>query len=80
MLVRDEPNTHLRQPLTPNFDSETMRDWFGIPKDEGLPSTYSMECVRRWVRRERAFYRDRARQAYNPIAGFEMNWSSSPST
>ena len=46
--VRKVKNTHWHQPLTLNFDSETMPDWFGLPKDEDLPSTYSIEYVRAW--------------------------------
>jgi hypothetical protein len=41
-------NTHWHQPLTLNFDSETMPNWFGLPKDSDLPSTYSIEYVRAW--------------------------------
>ncbi len=46
--VRWVENTHWHQPLTLNFDSETMPDWFGLPKDEDLPSVYSIEYVRAW--------------------------------
>jgi beta-glucanase (GH16 family) len=48
VLVRKGPNTHWHQPLTLNFDSETMPDWFGLPKDSDLPSTFSVEYVRAW--------------------------------
>jgi len=48
VLVRWLENTHWHQPLTLNFDSETMPDWFGLPKDSNLPSTYSIEYVRAW--------------------------------
>lgn len=50
VLVRWVENTHWHQPLTLNFDSETMPDWFGLPKDEDLPSTYSIDYVRAWKR------------------------------
>ena len=33
------------------FDSETMPEWFGMPKDEDLPSTFSIEYVRAWKRK-----------------------------
>ncbi|MBN1846578.1 MAG: family 16 glycosylhydrolase [Sedimentisphaerales bacterium] len=46
--VRWVNNSHWHQPLTLNFDSETMPDWFGLPRDEDLPSTYSIEYVRAW--------------------------------
>ena len=48
VLVRSSPNTHWRQSLTMNFDSETMPDWFGMRKDADLPSTFSIEYVRAW--------------------------------
>jgi len=48
VLVRRIENTHWHQPLTLNFDSETMPKWFGLPKDSDLPSTYSIEYVRAW--------------------------------
>jgi beta-glucanase (GH16 family) len=51
VLVRRSPNTHWHQPLELNFDSETMPEWFGLPKDEDLPSTYSVEYVRAWKKR-----------------------------
>ena len=47
-LVCHGPNSDWHQPLTLNFDSETMPEWFGLPKDEDLPSTYSIEYVRVW--------------------------------
>ena len=31
-----------------NFDSETMPKWFGLPKKEDLPTTFSIEYVRSW--------------------------------
>ena len=51
VLVRNGPNTDWHQPLTLNFDSETMPEWFGLPKDEDLPSTFSIEYVRAWKKR-----------------------------
>ncbi|UCG59291.1 MAG: family 16 glycosylhydrolase [Phycisphaerales bacterium] len=52
VLVRWVQNTHWHQPLTLNFDSETMPEWFGLPRDADLPSTYSIEYVRAWKRIE----------------------------
>jgi hypothetical protein len=46
--VRRQKNTHWHQPLTLNFDSETMPDWFGLPDPADLPSTFSVEYVRSW--------------------------------
>jgi len=50
VLIRWVENTHWHQPLTLNFDSETMPDWFGLPQDSDLPSTFSVEYVRVWKR------------------------------
>ena len=46
--VRTTENTHWHQPLTMNFDSETMPNWFGLPDESELPSTFSIEYVRSW--------------------------------
>jgi beta-glucanase (GH16 family) len=51
VLVRQVQNTHWHQPLYLIFDSETMPDWFGMPEDKDLPSTFSIEYVRAWKRR-----------------------------
>ena len=51
VLVRSVENTHWHQPLYLIFDSETMGDWFGMPKDEDLPSTFSVEYVRAWKKK-----------------------------
>ena len=48
MIVRKMKNTHWHQPLYMIFDSETMPDWFGMPEDADLPSTYSIEYIRAW--------------------------------
>lgn len=48
VLVGLLENTHWHQPLALIFDSETMPDWMGMPEDEDLPSTYSIEYVRAW--------------------------------
>lgn len=50
VLVREGNNTHWHQPLYLNFDSETFPDWFGLPEDKDLPSTFSIEYVRAWKR------------------------------
>ena len=47
-VVRELENTHWHQPLHMNFDSETMPKWFGMPEDEDLPSTFSIEYLRAW--------------------------------
>lgn len=52
VIVRWIENTHWHQPLTLNFDSETMPKWFGLPRDSDLPSTYSIEYVRAWKKRD----------------------------
>jgi beta-glucanase (GH16 family) len=48
VLVHWVQNAYWHQPLTLNFDSETMPNWFGLPRGEDLPSTYSIEYVRAW--------------------------------
>ena len=52
VLVRSVENTHWHQPLFLIFDSETMPEWFGMPDDKDLPSTFSVEYVRAWKRSE----------------------------
>lgn len=52
VMVRSVKNTHWHQPLYLIFDSETMPDWFGMPKDKDLPSTYSIRYVRSWKRKK----------------------------
>jgi beta-glucanase (GH16 family) len=49
--VRTTPNTDWHQELYLYFDSETMPNWFGMPRDEDLPSTYTVEYVRAWQKR-----------------------------
>ena len=51
VVVRTVENTHWHQPLHLIFDSETMPDWFGMPEDDDLPSTFSVEYVRAWKSR-----------------------------
>jgi hypothetical protein len=48
VLVRRVRNTHWHQPLYLIFDSETMPNWFGMPQDQDLPSTFHIEYVRAW--------------------------------
>jgi hypothetical protein len=50
ICVRRVRNTHWHQDLYLNFDSETMPDWFGLPRDADLPSTFSVDYVRAWTR------------------------------
>jgi hypothetical protein len=51
VVVRTVENTHWHQPLYLTFDSETMPEWFGMPDDKDLPSTFSIEYVRAWKKR-----------------------------
>jgi len=48
VLVHTVQNTHWHQPLYLIFDSETMPEWFGLPHDGDLPSTFCVEYVRAW--------------------------------
>lgn len=49
-VVREEPNTHWHQPLALCFDSETFAGWFGLPTDDALPATFSIDYLRVWKR------------------------------
>jgi beta-glucanase (GH16 family) len=49
VLVHTVQNTHWHQPLYLIFDSETMPEWFGMPDDADLPSTFSIDYVRAWT-------------------------------
>jgi beta-glucanase (GH16 family) len=51
VLVRTQENSHWHNPLFLIFDSETMPDWFGMPQDSDLPSTFTIDYVRAWKRR-----------------------------
>jgi hypothetical protein len=48
MLVRKVKNTDWHYPIHMLFDSETMPNWMGMPRDEDLPSTYRIRYVRAW--------------------------------
>ncbi len=48
VVVHKVENTHWHQPLYLIFDSETMPEWFGMPDDADLPSTFDVEYVRTW--------------------------------
>ncbi|MBI4978963.1 MAG: family 16 glycosylhydrolase [Spirochaetes bacterium] len=52
VLVRRVPNSCWHYPMYLIFDSEAMFSWLGVPKDEDLPSTFSIDYVRTWVRAE----------------------------
>lgn len=54
VLVRTVQNTHWHQPLILTFDSETMPEWFGMPDDADLPSTFSVDYVRAWTKKQAA--------------------------
>jgi len=54
VLVRRVRNTHWHQPLYLIFDSETMPDWFGMPDDKDLPSTFRIEYVRAWKKQQKS--------------------------
>lgn len=47
--VRWVENTEWHQPLYLIFDSETMIDWLGVPKDEDLPSVFEVDYVCVWT-------------------------------
>lgn len=49
-LLRTVQNPDWHQPLFLIFDSGTMPEWFGMPNDTDLPSTFTIEYVRAWRR------------------------------
>ena len=48
--IRRRKNTDWHQPLTMNFDSETMPQWYGLPDPNDLPSIFSIDYIRAWQR------------------------------
>lgn len=62
VLVRQVQNTHWHQPLYLIFDSETMPDWFGMPEDKDLPSTFRIQYVRAWKHQKERLAFDGARR------------------
>jgi beta-glucanase (GH16 family) len=48
VIVHTVDNTQWHYPLYLTFDSETMPEWFGMPNDKDLPSTFSIEYLRAW--------------------------------
>lgn len=61
VVVRRVENRAWHQPLTLNFDSETMPSWFGLPDPKDLPSTFEIDYVRAWKK---------SPQSEEPIPGF----------
>ena len=51
VLLHTQANTHWHNPLFLIFDSETMPEWFGMPVDADLPSTFRIDYVRAWKKR-----------------------------
>jgi len=49
-IVRTRENTHWHQPLTMNFDSETMPEWWGLPDPEDPPGYFQIDYIRSWKR------------------------------
>jgi beta-glucanase (GH16 family) len=48
-LVHTVENAQWHFPLMLIFDSETMPEWFGMPEDAELPSTFDIEYVHAWT-------------------------------
>ena len=67
VLVHTVQNTHWHHPLFLIFDSETMPNWFGMPNDADLPSTFSIEYVRAWKRPEPQRYNQRQNSHDQPL-------------
>lgn len=49
-IVRTRENTHWHQPLTMNFDSETMPEWWGLPDPHDPPGYFKIDYIRSWKR------------------------------
>jgi len=41
-------NTHWRKPLSLILDCQTLTEWFGLPEEKDLPSTFNVDYVRAW--------------------------------
>ena len=50
VVVRRIANRDCHSPMLILFDSETMPDWFGMPDDKDLPSTFEVDYLRAWRR------------------------------
>jgi len=48
VAVRRIANRDCHEPMLIIFDSETMPDWFGMPDDKDLPSTFEVDYLRAW--------------------------------
>jgi beta-glucanase (GH16 family) len=48
VLVRSQQNTNWFFPMHIIFDSEPMLDWFGVWRDEDLPSTFEVQYLHVW--------------------------------
>ncbi|QZT35647.1 family 16 glycosylhydrolase [Halosquirtibacter xylanolyticus] len=47
-VIRKRENTKWHQPLTLNFDSETMPNWFGMPDPNDPKGEYKIDYIRVW--------------------------------
>ncbi|MFU2325562.1 family 16 glycosylhydrolase [Pseudomonas sp. NFX98] len=52
VLVRESRNLHFFFPMQVIFDSEAMWKWFGVVDDADLPSTFEVDYVYVWQRRQ----------------------------
>ncbi|MBI5832330.1 MAG: family 16 glycosylhydrolase [Armatimonadetes bacterium] len=50
VAVRRITNRDCHEPMLIIFDSETMPEWFGMPEDKDLPSTFEVDYLRAWRR------------------------------
>jgi beta-glucanase (GH16 family) len=51
-VIRKRENTHWHQPLTMNFDSETMPEWWGLPDPDDPTGYFMIEYIRSWKKSE----------------------------
>ena len=52
--VWSQKNEDYHRPLYIMFDSEIFVNWGGIPDDKDLPSTFNVDYLRRWTKKEQA--------------------------
>jgi beta-glucanase (GH16 family) len=51
-VIRTRENTHWHQPLTMNFDSETMPEWWGLPDPKDPAGYFMIDYIRSWKKLE----------------------------
>jgi beta-glucanase (GH16 family) len=50
-LVLSGPNLYWHQPSHMSFDTDILKDWFGLPEPSELPAVFQVDYVRAWKKR-----------------------------